>query len=113
MQVGFKISVSIDDTAPVISISGELTAEAEEELLQKYFDIPEEKRSRVIIDFKDTRYINSAGIASLINIMTRAADREDKVEFCGLSMHLKRIIDIVGLADHVAIHDTLDAALQA
>lgn len=113
MQTGFKIRTLLDETFPVVSIAGELTADAEEELSTQYGSIPDDRKTRVIIDFTDTRYINSAGIAALIGIMTRAAEHKHQVEFCSLNLHLKRIIDIVGLAEHVAIHETLDAALQS
>ncbi len=112
MQTGCKIRASLDEKVPVLFISGELTAEAEEELLAQYFKLPEQSRQRTILDFSETRYINSAGIAVLINIMTRAMDLKHKIEFSGLNTHLKRIIDIVGLGEHVRIFDSLDAALQ-
>lgn len=113
MGADCTIKLSLGEAVPVISVSGELTAEAEEEFLNTYASIPEDSRKRVVVDFTDTRYINSAGIAVLINVITRASDLDHKVEFCGLNLHLKRVIDIVGLADHVQIHDTLNSALLA
>ncbi len=108
----FEISSGYEKNMPVIRLSGEITAEAEEDLVQTYEAIPSERRAKVVLDFNSTRYINSSGIAVLISLITRASDSGQKVEFCGLNPHFRKVMDIVGLTDFVQIHETLADALR-
>jgi hypothetical protein len=52
----FKIHVDYekDSAVPVIFITGEITSEADEDNVNSYASIPNEKRSRVLIDFSKT-----------------------------------------------------------
>jgi anti-sigma B factor antagonist len=114
MEEDFKVTVDIDSfVTPVIYISGEVTSEADDAILNIYESIPTAKKPRVIIDFSKTAYINSAGIATLISLITRASENHCKIEFSGLNSHFKKVMDIVGLTDFVIIYDTLEQALNA
>ena len=110
----FKIHVDYerDATVPVIFISGEITSEADEEIVNSYSSIPAGKKPRVLIDFSKTAYINSAGIATLIILITKASEIDGKIEFCGLNSHFRKVMDIVGLTDFVMIHENLEQALK-
>ena len=72
----FKIHVDYDNgVIPIIHIAGEITSEADEEIVNCYASIPSGKKNRVLIDFSKTAYINSAGIATLISLITKAAEK--------------------------------------
>ena len=109
----FKMHVDYDNgVIPVIHIAGEITSEADEEIVNCYASIPAAKKSRVLIDFSKTAYIDSAGIATLISLITKASENQGKIEFSGLNAHFRKVMDIVGLTDFVLIHDTIDQALK-
>jgi anti-anti-sigma factor len=109
----FKIRVEIDkNPIPVIHIEGEITSEADEDIVNSYASIPQDKKERVLIDFSKTAYINSAGIATLISLISKASENQGKIEFSGLNSHFRKVMDIVGLTDFVLIHDTLDQAMK-
>ncbi|ABJ80078.1 STAS domain-containing protein [Leptospira borgpetersenii serovar Hardjo-bovis] len=112
MPDDFKVFVDFALSVPIIHIEGEITSEADEEILGKYESIPQEKRDRVILNFQGTSYINSAGIATLISLITKASETKKKVEFAGLNEHFRKVMDIVGLADFVLIHNSLQEALK-
>ncbi|MDZ4725945.1 MAG: STAS domain-containing protein [Leptospira sp.] len=109
----FKIRLGFENggALPVIHIAGEITSEAEDEIVQSYESIPTDKKSRVILNFTDTSYINSAGIATLISLITKSSESHGKIEFAGLNNHFRKVMDIVGLTDFVLIHDSLDSAI--
>ncbi len=110
----FKIRLGYEmgGVLPVIHISGEITSEAEEEIVQSYDSIPQDKRVRVILNFSETSYINSAGIATLISLITKSSESQGKIEFAGLNSHFRKVMDIVGLTDFVLIHDSLHSAIS-
>lgn len=109
----FKIRVDYErGPIPVIHIEGEITSEADEEIVNCYASIPKDKKGRVLIDFSKTAYINSAGIATLISLITKASEHQGKIEFSGLNSHFRKVMDIVGLTDFVVIHDNIEQALK-
>lgn len=110
-----KVSIDFEKGGliPIIHISGEITSEAEENINQVYESIPGEKRTRVLLNFSETSYINSAGIATLISLITRSSESQGKIEFVGLNSHFRKVMDIVGLTDFVLIHDNLQTALSS
>lgn len=112
MADDFSIKVDSDGVIPVIHIAGEITSEADEEIINAYAIVPENKKSKVIINFEKTSYINSAGIATLISLITKASESQGKIEFAGLNSHFRKVMDIVGLTDFVLIHDNLEQALK-
>lgn len=113
MAEDFAIRVDYESSKdPVIHIQGEITSEADEDIVETYNGIPATKRNRIIINFERTSYINSAGIATLISLISKANDSQAKIEFAGLNDHFKKVMDIVGLTDFVIIHNSLSEALQ-
>ncbi|MGQ2850883.1 STAS domain-containing protein [Leptospira interrogans] len=112
MSEDFRIFVDLAVSVPIIHIEGEITSKADETILEKYESIPEGKRDRVILNFQGASYINSAGIATLISLITKASETKRKIEFAGLNEHFRKVMDIVGLADFVLIHNSLQEALK-
>jgi anti-sigma B factor antagonist len=113
MAATCEVIPSFSRPIPVLHIKGEFTQEMEKDLEQHYLAIPPAQRSRVIIDFTDTRYINSSGIAILIALITRATDDSGILEFAGLSAHFRKVMEIVGLDDFVRMHENLEEAFSA
>jgi anti-anti-sigma factor len=110
----FKVHIIYEQNGnlPIMCIEGEITSESDEDIVSSYNSIPQEKRSRVLIDFSKTSYINSAGIAILISLITKASENQGKIEFVGLNAHFRKVMDIVGLTDFVMIHEDLEQALK-
>ncbi|MCB1170710.1 MAG: STAS domain-containing protein [Leptospiraceae bacterium] len=106
-----EVIPSYDYACPVLHIKGEFTQDMEKDLEQHYLTIPEARRNRVVLDFTDTRYINSSGIAILIALITRATDESSSLEFAGLSAHFRKVMEIVGLDDFVKMHEKLEDAV--
>ncbi|MCC5813234.1 MAG: STAS domain-containing protein [Leptospira sp.] len=114
MADDFKIRVDLESggSVPILHITGEITSEADDEIMNAYNSVPEGSRTRVLINFSETSYINSAGIATLISLITKASENSGKIEFAGLNSHFRKVMDIVGLTDFVLIHDSLEKALS-
>ena len=109
-----KISLNKYDGFPVVTIEGDMTSESDDTIMSLFSSIKESNSlSTLIFDFEKTTYINSAGIATLINIIQEMKDLGGKVLFTGLSDHFQKVMDIVGISDFVTIYDTITRALQA
>lgn len=108
-----KISLNTCEGFPVVTIEGDMTSESDDTIMSLFSSIKDSNSvSALIFNFEKTTYINSAGIATLINIIQEMKDIGGKVLFTGLSDHFQKVMDIVGISDFVDIHETLQQALR-
>ncbi|HOO71962.1 MAG TPA: STAS domain-containing protein [Spirochaetota bacterium] len=114
MKYQFKISSEEIESIPVINIEGDLTSDADGDVKIIYSRLKESyNMEKIIINFEKTKYINSSGIATLINIIQDANERKGKISFVGMSEHLHKVMDIVGISDFVQVHKTNQDAAAA
>lgn len=109
----FNLKWKIEKNFPVIFLNGDITSEADHLLEEAYFEIRNHIKEKIFIfDFTNASYINSSGISSFIKIIHMHKEEDGDFIFTGLSDHLKKVMDIVGLTDYVKIYDSINTAIQ-
>ncbi len=109
----FSLKWKLEKNFPVIFLDGDITSEADQLLEEAYSEIRNQVKERIyIFDFTNANYINSSGISSFIKIIHMHKEENGDFIFTGLSEHLKKVMDIVGLTDYVKIYDTIETAIQ-
>lgn len=111
--MGDEITATIEQRngTAVIHLAGDVTTFAEETIQQAYQDATATGAGVIILNFRATDYINSAGIAIIIGIVTQARRARQRILVAGLSSHFQKIFNMVGLAQYAEIYQTLDDAL--
>jgi anti-anti-sigma factor len=94
---------------PVIELSGDVDRDAEAALLDA-FERAAAGAREVGLDFDRTGYINSTGLAVLVQLLARARAEGCAIHAFGLSDHYREIFEITRLADFVTIHGDRSAA---
>ena len=110
MPDGFSASVRADRGASVIELVGQIDGQAEDRLLDAWA-AASGKAERVVLDFGRTDYINSTGLALIVQLLARARAERREVHAFGLSDHYREIFQITRLADFVTVHADRAAAL--
>ena len=113
MSDEIQVSVRSFDVATVIDLVGDVTTFAEEAINQAYQSISSDGAMNIIFNFRENDYINSAGIAILIGIVTEARKRDQKLLMTGLSAHFQKIFRMVGLTQYADLYPSVDDALKA
>jgi anti-anti-sigma factor len=108
-----EVAVRFEKGATIIDLAGDVTTFAEEAINQAYQDASSDGAHNIIFNFRENDYINSAGIAILIGIVTEARKREQRLLMTGLSSHFQKIFRMVGLTQYADIYLTLEEALAA
>ena len=106
----FTASVRMDDGTPVIELIGQIDADAEAAILAAW-DQAAGDDQRVVLDFGRTEYINSTGLAIIVQVLARARADRREVHAFGLSDHYHEIFQITRLADFVTLHADRATAL--
>ena len=111
MSEDIQVSVRGEGDATVIDLVGDVTTFAEEAINQAYKSVSEDGAQNIIFNFRENDYINSAGIAILIGVVTEARKRDQKLLMTGLSTHFQKIFRMVGLTQYADLHTSIDDAL--
>lgn len=99
--------------ASVLDLVGDLTMFADERLRTAYQQLCAAGSERIVLNFRRSEYINSAGLAILIGIATDAQQRGQQLALCGLTPHFQKIFRMVGIGQYAALYDDEAAALAA
>lgn len=110
-----ELSVDIRerDGVTIIDLIGDVTTFAEEKINTAYTQVSNLGARYILMNFRQNDYINSAGIAILIGIVTEVNRNSQKLAVSGLSQHFQKIFRMVGLAQYASIYQTEDEAIQA
>ncbi len=99
----FAATARHHDGAGIIDIHGELDGGAAGALQAAYAEAAP-GADRVILNFGDLTYMNSTGIALVVELLARARSERLAVHAFGLSEHYRQIFEITRLADFLSIH---------
>ncbi|MDX6678366.1 MAG: anti-sigma factor antagonist [Solirubrobacteraceae bacterium] len=99
------------DGIAVIDLRGDIDRAADEQLATAYERARRDGAQTVALNFEQTDYINSSGIAVIVALLART--RGDGVALCafGLSEHYREIFEITRLADYITIAGSEDLAV--
>lgn len=106
-----QISVETVDAVTVLDISGDVTIRSEPFLKQAYEEANSQGGTRILLTFDENAYINSGGIAVLIQLLSQTRMNKQKVAITGLSDHFKKIFNMVGITKFGTICDSREAGL--
>ncbi|HEV2743617.1 MAG TPA: STAS domain-containing protein [Rubrobacter sp.] len=103
----------VNNDASVIDVQGELTAFAEEVLMDAYNQASDGKIRAIILNFEGLEYMNSSGIGLLVTLLIRVNREKQRLLTYGLSEHYRSIFQITRLDDAIGIHDSEEEAIEA
>jgi anti-anti-sigma factor len=113
MSDDIQVLVRGENNATVIDLIGDVTTFAEESINQAYQSASDDGATNIIFNFRENDYINSAGIAILIGVVTEARKRDQKLLITGLSAHFQKIFRMVGLTQYADLYPSVEEALAS
>jgi anti-sigma B factor antagonist len=111
-QVKMNVRKASDKTR-IIDVEGELTAFAENVLMDAYNQASDGQVRAIILNFENLEYMNSSGIGLLVTLLIRINREKQRLLTYGLSDHYKNIFQITRLDDAIAVHDSEEEAVRA
>jgi anti-anti-sigma factor len=96
----------------LFDIHGDLTSFSEPVLSQAYQNANEQGADKILIKIDGDAYINSGGIAALIQILAQGKRNNQNIAITGVSNHFKKIFTMVGITRFADIHETVENALD-
>lgn len=95
----------------VLSFSGDISSASKDTVLSAYHELDGASRA-VLLDFTGVDYINSSGIAIIIQLLMEASKSATRsIGIYGLSPHFQKVFTMVGINKYAALHGDEAAAL--
>ena len=103
MNTHLKISTRKNDATPMLIIKGDITAVTGGAITDVYNGEDISNAERITLHFDQSCYINSGGIAFLIEILRIGRKKGQKICASGLSDHYRMIFRMLGLTRYMEI----------
>ena len=97
----------------VLRFDGDIASTSKDAVLGTYQALPKETTRLVLLDFSKVDYINSSGIALVIQMMIEASNSAQKIYAFGLSAHFTKVFTMVGITKYAGLFTTQAEALAA
>jgi anti-sigma B factor antagonist len=109
-----KISTRRMDKAAVLDISGDIDMAHSTELRRVVLvEFRESRTPRLILNMLEVRYIDSSGVASLVEGLKASRDVGSRLILVGLSPFVQEILRLTRLLTIFEIYDTEEKALAS
>ena len=97
----------------VLRFEGDIASTSKDAVLGTYQALSKETAKLVLLDFTKVDYINSSGIALVIQMMIEASNSGQKVYAFGLSPHFTKVFTMVGITKYARLFPNQAEALAA
>lgn len=108
-----EIHLEVQGAVTILDIRGDITAFSESSLGEAYRKASEQGAGKLLLKIEKEAYINSGGIAVLIQILAQTRRNDQRIAITGISEHFKKIFNMVGITKFAEIFDSTEAAIQA
>jgi anti-anti-sigma factor len=95
----------------VLRFEGDISSASKEAVIGSYHSLPKDSVKTVLLDFSKVEYINSSGIALVIQLLMEASNAGQKVLAFGLSAHFQKVFTMVGITKYAGLFPDQGAAL--
>jgi anti-anti-sigma factor len=97
----------------VLRFEGDIASTSKDAVLGTYQSLPKATTKLVLLDFTRVDYINSSGIALVIQLLIEASNSGQKVYAFGLSAHFTKVFTMVGITKYAELFPSESEALAA
>lgn len=97
----------------ILRFEGDIASTSKEAVLGAYQALPKATAKIILLDFTKVDYINSSGIALVIQMLIEASNSGQKVYAYGLSPHFIKVFTMVGITKYAGLFPDQNAAMAA
>ena len=112
MQEVNEIKLETQDAVTIMDIKGDVTAFSEPFLNEAYQNANSQGASKNLLKFDSNAYINSGGIAVLIQVLAQTRKNDQVIGITGISDHFKKIFHMVGITKFAQIYNSVEDSLK-
>jgi anti-anti-sigma factor len=108
MQAATKVAqrtatAASGDTVAILSFAGDIASTSKDAMMEAYHGL-DTSTTKVLLDFTEVGYINSSGIAIIIQMLLEShAAGHRSIGIFGLTPHFQKVFTMVGVAKYAML----------
>ena len=107
-----SISTRQFENAAIVDVTGDITLYNSPEIRKMLLGLLQDKRvKRVIVNLENVTYIDSAGVASLVEGLKVSRDLKSGFALYGLTRRTREVLELTRLLKVFEVHNTEEEAL--
>ncbi len=108
-----SVNTEAHQGAVLVSPQGDVDMSRSPVLRQTLHDVQARKPQRMVVDLANVDYMDSSGLATLVEAMRSAKKADTKMVLCGMNDKVRAIFEIARLHHFFTIVDSVDEAVSA
>lgn len=112
MTEELKVSVERRGDGAILYTKGYINNVGGEEIAQQAYKLIDEGVTKLLLNLRETKIVNSIGISILIEIIEKMQEKNGRLAFCCLTPVIEKTFQIMGLAQYAKIYPDETAATQ-
>ena len=96
-----------------LRFTGDISSASKDAIVGTYQALDKASNKRILLDFKGVEYLNSSGIALVIQVLMEASKSGQTIAICGLTPHFTKVFTMVGITKYAGLFPTQADALAA
>lgn len=97
----------------VVALDGRVDSEGAVDLELALQTALNEGQFKMILDMSGVRYLNSAGLRTLADVLTQCREQNGDLKLVALSPKVERVFQIIGFDKFFSIYADVDSAVDA
>lgn len=112
-MVNFMPRESESDGMHVVELEGEIDLASSPDLREVLAKQAKERRAALALDFTAVSFIDSSGLATIVEYCSKAHEFGGRIAIFGLSERVRTVFELVRLNELFGVHDTREQARAA
>ncbi len=100
-------------TVMALRYAGDISSASKDAVVGSYEALDHAMVKHILLDFKGVEYLNSSGIALVIQVLMAANKAGEKIGICGLTPHFTKVFTMVGITKYATLYPDETVALAA
>jgi anti-sigma B factor antagonist len=96
-----------------LRFTGDISSASKDAIVDTYQALDKATHKNILLNFKGVEYLNSSGIALVIQVLMEANKSDQTVAICGLTPHFTKVFTMVGITKYASLYPEEAAALAA
>lgn len=109
---GFKVTRVDKDDVTILYLAGFLDAHTVPDFEKALQETINEKRYKIIVNFKDLDYISSAGLGVFMGFIEEVRANQGDIKLTNMSPRVFKVFDLLGFPALFEIYDREEQALE-
>jgi anti-anti-sigma factor len=101
------------DAVTALRYTGDISSASKDVVVGAYEALSPAEHRKLLLDFKGVEYLNSSGIALVIQVLMEANKAAQTVAICSLTPHFNKVFTMVGITRYAHLYPDEAKALAA